>query len=185
MNRLSYNEAAEQWTWVRATFDHWTAMAELSITNYEEDVEDIFQTNHGRVYQQLGLTLVNQMFEPGSHYLSVAIHKTTREIVAYNWINRGEWTDWSTEEMANQRMVHIKKSLPTATRIRLCYQMIEQLEAWASLHRIPIVISTTVRANQDAFLRLFERSGFTLRGVLAYKRLTTEPSTGQLKSLTK
>ena len=73
--------------------------------------------------------------------------------------------------MCSIRMVHVDMSLGTRDRIRLVTEMIEVWETWASNSGIPVICSTTMRGDQQGFLRIHQRSGYDIRGSFAYKRL--------------
>jgi hypothetical protein len=44
-------------------------------------------------------------------------------------------------------------------------------EDWARLCGVKVVCSSTMRKEQNAFLKLHERNGYILRGSYAYKKL--------------
>jgi len=45
-------------------------------------------------------------------------------------------------------------------------------EVWAQACEVPIIFSSTVRGEQDTFLELHRQAGYTVRGSVAYKRVT-------------
>ena len=73
--------------------------------------------------------------------------------------------------MCSVRMVHIDLALPARDRVRLVSEMIGLWEGWAQKSGIPVICSTTMRSDQQGFLRIHERCGYDIRGSFAYKRL--------------
>jgi hypothetical protein len=68
-------------------------------------------------------------------------------------------------------MAHVDLSLPPRMRVKLVKDMMEHWERLANFAGNNIICSTTMRHEQDAFLRLHERNGYSVRGSYAYKRL--------------
>jgi hypothetical protein len=50
--------------------------------------------------------------------------------------------------------------------------MLELWSAFATLAQVSIICSTTMRKNQQSFLKLHERNGYDVRGSYAYKKLS-------------
>jgi hypothetical protein len=73
--------------------------------------------------------------------------------------------------MCAVRMVHVDLTLGVRDRIRLVSEMIEIWERWAVASGIPVICSTTMRSDQQGFLRIHQRCGYDVRGSFAYKRL--------------
>jgi len=96
----------------------------------------------------------------------------TGALLAYNWIKRGARTPYSRDELAEAQIAHIDLALPTRTRIKLMNQTLWYWETWAQACAIPVVVSTTIRADSEGYLRLHERAGYTIRSGIAYKRVT-------------
>ena len=71
------------------------------------------------------------------------------------------------------RMAHVALDLSAKTRVRLITDMMELWERFAQFANMPIICSTTMRRDQDAFLKLHSRNGYDVRGSYAYKRLST------------
>jgi hypothetical protein len=78
---------------------------------------------------------------------------------------------YSDNEIAEARFVHIDQTLPARTRVTISAQILQQWELWATLCGIPVIISSTIRDSQDAFLRLHEQAGYRVRGSIAMKRI--------------
>jgi hypothetical protein len=51
--------------------------------------------------------------------------------------------------------------------------MIRMWEVWAKACEIKIICSTTMRGDQAAFMHLHSDAGYSVRGSIAYKRLST------------
>jgi len=93
------------------------------------------------------------------------------KLIAYTWISRGVYTDYSRDEIAEARFLHMDLDLSTRVRIQLCQEALDHWVKWCSSINIPVLVSTSIRRDQRAFLRLHERMGFDIRGSIAYKRI--------------
>jgi hypothetical protein len=115
--------------------------------------------------------VVNQFYGPNSELLSVA-HDESGNLIAYTWAKAGERAPWSDDEMVSVRMVHVKLDLSARDRIRLIQDMMILWERFAAQSNVKIICSTTMRHEQDAFLKLHVRAGYDVRGSYAYKRVS-------------
>jgi hypothetical protein len=68
-------------------------------------------------------------------------------------------------------MAHVDLSLSSKQRIRLVQDMLTIWENFANFAKVPIICSTTMRKDQNAFLKLHQRNGYDVRGSYAYKKL--------------
>ena len=71
------------------------------------------------------------------------------------------------------KMAHLSLNLSARERVTLVKDMLRLWEAFATLARVNIICSTTMRKDQSVFLKLHERYGYDVRGSYAYKRLNT------------
>ena len=92
-------------------------------------------------------------------------------LIAYSWIARGTYTDYSRDEIAEARFLHMDLKLSTRKRIELVQETLDHWRRWCCSINIPVLVSTSIRRDQTAFLRLHERMGFDIRGSIAYLRI--------------
>ena len=70
-------------------------------------------------------------------------------------------------------MAHVKLNVSTRDRVNLIKDMLQLWEKFATLANVTIICSTTMRKDQNTFLKLHERQGYDVRGSYAYKKLNT------------
>lgn len=143
----------------------------------EFEVNKIFNFNPNVLAHNIVLGLVNQ-FYTGSSDLIVGVRDDNNKLIAYTWAKNGETTMWSTEKVMSIRMAHVDPDLSDRTRIKLLQDMLEIWERFAQITDTPIIASSTLRHEQQAFLKLHQRRGYIIRGSQAYLRvdLTNKPS---------
>lgn len=156
-------------TWRRILPQDLPAVVSMAQNHFESEVDMIFRTDP-RVYEyNLALAITNQMYNPYSVMLVGAWDQD--RLMAYTWATRNERAVWSGEEMVAIRMAHVDLSASARERVQLIKEMMGFWEVWAVECHIPIICSTTMRHDQQAFLKLHERCGYSVRGSIAYKRL--------------
>ena len=101
-------------------------------------------------------------------------------LIGFSWFDRGGYTTYSNEEISNAKFHHLDLSLPIRVRVRLLNEMIDQHILWAKTWGIPVVCSTSIRADHDGFMKIHKKRGFTVNGSYAWIR--TEEA---MKCLTK
>jgi hypothetical protein len=69
------------------------------------------------------------------------------------------------------KMAHLSLTLSPRERVILVKDMLRLWEAFATLARVRIICSTTMRKDQSSFLKLHEKHGYDVRGSYAYKKL--------------
>ena len=162
---MNYN-----WTFAHLTdVDDIVKMAEQ---HFQTEIDLIFKPEPPVYARNLAYAVLNQTYFPGSELLTVA-RDDNKRLLAYNWAKSGDRAFWSDDYMINVRMVHLDLALPTRTRIKLIKEMMQHWEELAKLSRNPIICSTTMRHSQDAFLKLHEKAGYSVRGSYAYKKIST------------
>ena len=97
-------------------------------------------------------------------------HDTVRPLLGFCWFDRGGYTTYSNEEISNAKFHHLDLSLPVRTRVRLLNEMIDQHILWASRHGVPIICSTSIRAEHDGFMKIHKKRGFSVNGSYAWIR---------------
>ena len=97
-------------------------------------------------------------------------HDTVRPLLGFCWFDRGGYTTYSNEEISNAKFHHLDLSLPVRTRVRLLNEMIDQHILWAYRNGVPVVCSTSIRAEHDGFMKIHKKRGFTVNGSYAWIR---------------
>jgi len=172
MNRQDLvHQESDAWQWRRAEHTDVPGIVELMNTNYAVEVDDIFTVNPTRMSYHLHQAILDQIYTPSTQLVSVAVSKTTDQILAFGWLQRGKYLPYANEEMAVAEIAHTELTLPVRTRIRLIGQLFEQWILWAELNSIPVLCSTSIRSDQTGFMRLHDIYGFSRKGSFAYKRI--------------
>lgn len=158
-----------KWTWRLAQFVDIAAIMILCEDNYGFEIGGVFTPDHKRFQKHLMLTITEQAFNPLSVQLIVA--EMDGVVIAYSWVTRNNWMTYAPEEVGEVLFCHLDLSLSPRIRINLIKEAIQQWELWCQICRIPVLVSSTIRSDQGAFLRLHEKMGFHVRGSFAFKRI--------------
>lgn len=92
------------------------------------------------------------------------------KLLGFCWFDRGGYTTYSNEEISNAKFHHMDLSLPVRTRVRMLNEMIDQHILWSARHGIPIICSTSIRAEHDGFMKIHKKRGFVVNGSYAWIR---------------
>jgi len=172
MNRQALEHTAtDAWTWRRAETKDVEAMVDLCSKHYSAEINEYFVYNPTRYAYHLYKSVLQQTFYSDQEYISVAEHKTTAAILAYTWCQRGKFTPYADCEMAVGEMLHVDLDQPLRTRLRLIGQTFDQWILWCGLHHIPVLCSSSIRTQQETFMRLHQAYGFDCHGSFAYLRI--------------
>jgi hypothetical protein len=114
---------------------------------------------------------MDQLYGLDTHMLAVARNKVSNKLVAWHWASK-DFAPWSDDIMLCARIAHVDQTLSPKDRTFIIGQQIEQWIAFATLHNMPIICSSSIRPIQGGFLKLHENYGFIVRGSYAYKRIT-------------
>ena len=109
-----------------------------------------------------------QLFDKSKEFIAVC-HKDDK-LLGYCWFDRGGYTTYANEEISNAKFHHVDLQLPTRLRVRLINAMIDQHILWAHQWGIPVVCSTSIRAEHDGFMKIHKKRGFTVNGSYAWIR---------------
>ena len=160
-------------TWTSASGPDVPDIVAIARRHFESEIDSIFTPDPIVYSRNLTRAVIEQFYNPGAEFLQVA-RDAAGVVIAYVWVIRGQRSPWSDEEMAMPRMVHVDLGLSARERVLIIRQMIRMWETWAEANHIPIVCSTTMRRDRDAFLRLHESAGYDVRGSFAYRRLSVQ-----------
>lgn len=164
----------DSWEWKAATGKDIPDIVIMAEQLFQSEIDSVFTPDRMFYAYNLELAIVGQKYNKASALLIVARHKETKTLMAYGWLGRGSYTQYSRDEMAEAKFAHCDLALPSRTRITILAQLLEIWEAWCMLNKIPVLVSTTIRAEQTTFLKLHERRNFVIRGSIAYKRIRYE-----------
>ena len=169
------------YTWRPANGLDVKPIVDMAVEHFLIETDGIF-TPEPVIYQRnLTLAVINQFYGPLTQLVSVAVDENGK-LLAYTWATRGERAVWSDDEMVSVRIAHLDLGLTARLRVQLVKDMLQMWEAWARLCGVSVVCSSTMRREQDAFLKLHEKHGYDVRGSYAYKKLSAEPSRDSLQS---
>ena len=159
-----------KYMWRPANGNDVTSIVNLTYAHFNSETDGLFDINTITGSRNVTIAIVNQFYNPLSELISVCVNEN-HDIIAYTWAVRGERVVWSDDEMVSVRIAHLDLRLPARLRVQLVKDMLKLWEDWARLCEVKVVCSSTMRREQDAFLKLHEREGYILRGSYAYKKL--------------
>jgi hypothetical protein len=160
-----------KYTWRPANGLDVSDIVKMAQDHFEVEIDTIFTPDPVAYSRNITLAIVNQFYGPTTELVSVATDSNNK-IVAYTWAKTGERSPWSDDEMVIVKMAHLSLTLSTRERVDLVKNMLALWEAFATLAQVSIICSTTMRKDQQAFLKLHERNGYDVRGSYAYKKLS-------------
>lgn len=160
------------YTWTPAHGNDVEHIVKMAESHFQNEIDEIFKPEPVVYGRNITLAVVNQFYSPLSELLSVC-KDDTGKLLAYTWATH-EVAAWSDDRMVTVRMAHVDLSLSAKVRISIVKDMLNLWETFAHLSRTPIICSTTMRKDQDGFLKLHQKNGYDVRGSYAYKRINLE-----------
>lgn len=151
-------------------------IVELADSVYGKEADGIVKRDRGVFRKNVTLAATYQLFDRAREFLAVCRALTPKgeivvdELLGFCWFDRGGYTTYSNEEISNAKFHHLRLDLPAKTRVRLVNEMIDQHILWAHTYGIPVVCSTSVRVEHDAFMRIHAKRGFKVTGSYAWIR---------------
>jgi hypothetical protein len=150
-------------------------IVELAFASYEHETVGVLSPDRNVLKRHVTITATVQLFDKDREFLAVCREFAPPEygqgeLLAYCWFDRGGYTTYSNEEITNSKFHFVDLSLPTKTRVRLLNQMIDQHILWASIWNIPVICSTSIRAEHNGFMKIHKKRGFTVNGSYAWIR---------------
>ena len=161
------------WRWESTNGTDVPHMVDMAVQHFQMEIDSVFTPDPVVYARNLTLATVQQFYNPQTELLRVARCVETDAILAYTWAIRDEKMPWSDEAMICAKMAHVDLSLPARQRLRLVTGMVLLWENWARECGVPVVCSTTMRRDQEGFLKIHRRLGYDVRGSYCYKRLST------------
>jgi len=157
------------YTWTPAHGNDVEHIVNMAESHFQSEIDLIFKPEPVVYSRNITLAVVNQFYSPLSELLSVC-KDDTGKLIAYTWAVI-EVATWSDDRILAIKMAHVDLSLSAKLRIKIVKDMFNLWETFALLSNTPIICSTTMRRDQDGFLKLHEKNGYDVRGSYAYKRL--------------
>lgn len=167
---------SDTWQWRLAELEDIPEMVTMAVAEYQRELAGLLTPSPAAYTYSLKQAINEQQYQLSREQVIVARNQTTNALMAYAWCRRGQYTPYSTEEMAEAAIAHVDLSLPTRTRIRILAQMLQTWILWAHIHKIPVLVSSSIRQEQTAFMRLHQTFGFQQVGLIAIKRITRDLS---------
>lgn len=159
-----------KYTWRPAIGTDVPNIVTMAESHFQTEIDNIFTPSPVAYSRNITLAVVNQFYSPNSELLSVAVDDNNK-LVAYTWAKANDYAAWSYDQMVSVRMAHVDLHLTSRDRVRLLIDMMKLWEGFASLINVKIICSTTMRHDQQAFLKLHAKNGYDVRGSYAYKKL--------------
>jgi len=159
------------YTWRPADGTDIEDIVRMAETHFQTEIDQIFKPEPVAYTRNMTFAVVNQYYLPHTELVSVA-RDADNKLLAYTWAKRGERACWSDDEMVVVRMAHVDLNLSPRERVKLVSDMMDLWERFTVFCSVPILCSTTMRADQTAFLKMHERRGYSVRGSFAYKKIS-------------
>ena len=149
-------------------------IVELSDSVYGHEADGIVTRDRGVFEHRLTVACTEQLFNKGREFIAVCRKNPNdwidNDLLGFCWFDRGGYTTYSNEEISNAKFHHVDLTLPVRLRVRLINEMIDQHILWAHRWGIPIVCSTSIRAEHDGFMKIHKKRGFVVNGSYAWIR---------------
>ena len=159
-------------------------IVEMADSFFGHEADGILKRDRAVFRHRVTVACTEQLFNKGREFIAVCwehdANGVPAKLLGFCWFDRGGYTTYSNEEISNAKFHHLDLSLPVRTRVRLVNEMIDQHILWAHTWSIPVVCSTSIRADHDGFMKIHRKRGFTVNGSYAWIR--TEEA---MKCLTK
>jgi hypothetical protein len=159
-----------KYAWFPAMGTDVNDVVKMAQQHFQNEIDEIFNPDPVAYGRNITFAVVNQFYSPQSELLSLARDQNGK-LLAYTWAKAFDHAPWSDDNMIVVRMAHLALDLSTRQRITLIKDMLQLWENFAQLNKNPIICSTTMRREQDAFLKLHRQAGYDIRGSYAYKRM--------------
>jgi hypothetical protein len=153
-------------------------IVEMADQLYGHEIDGVLTRDRGIFRKNVTIASTVQLFDKGREFLAVCrdVHfgdngyTGADKLMGFCWFDRGGYTTYANEEISNAKFHHLDLGLPAKTRVRLVNQMIDQHILWAHTWGIPVICSTSIRTEHDAFMRIHQKRGFVVNGSYAWIR---------------
>ena len=156
-------------------------IVEMADSVFGSEVDGILTKDREVFRHRVTMAATEQLFNKGREFLAVCrgpslvnkgwyFEQVQDRLLGYCWFDRGGYTTYSNEEISNAKFHHVDLSLPAKQRVRLINEMIDQHILWAANWGIPVICSTSIRAEHDGFMKIHKKRGFSVNGSYAWVR---------------
>jgi hypothetical protein len=145
------------------------AVVEMADGLYGPESEGIVQKDRNVFRHHLTVCATNQLFDKNKEFIA-GCWDADGKLMGYCWFDRGGYTSYSRDEISNAKFHHVDLALPVRTRYKLLNAMIDQHILWANQCGVPVICSSSIRAEQDGFLKIHAKRGFKINGSYAWGR---------------
>ena len=152
----------------------------LADVNYGSEIDGILKRDRNVFRHRVTVATTEQIFNKSREFIAVCRSKNIVDVgiakvpddklLGFCWFDRGGYTTYSNEEISNAKFHHVDLSLSPRTRVRLVNEMIDQHILWAHTYGIPIICSTSIRAEHNGFMKIHQKRGFAVNGSYAWIR---------------
>lgn len=143
-------------------------IVEMADSIFGSEADGILTRDRGVFRKNVTIASTVQLFDKGREFLAVC--RNSEKLLGYCWFDRGGYTTYANEEISNAKFHHVDLSLSARTRVRLLNEMIDQHILWAHTWNIPVICSTSIRAEHNGFMRIHQKRGFEVNGSYAWIR---------------
>jgi hypothetical protein len=151
---------------------------ELADKMYGIEADGILNRDKQVFRHRLTVACTEQLFNKGREFIAVCreslssdwVESGDPKLLGYCWFDRGGYTTYSNEEISNAKFHHLDLGLSVRNRVVLLNEMIDQHILWAHTWGVPVVCSTSIRAEHNAFMKIHKKRGFTVNGSYAWIR---------------
>ena len=143
-------------------------IVDMADTIFGVEADGILTRDRNVFRKNVTIASTVQLFDKGREFLAVC--RNSKKLLGYCWFDRGGYTTYANEEISNAKFHHVDMSLSARTRVRLINEMIDQHILWASSWGIPVICSTSIRAEHNGFMRIHQKRGFQVNGSYAWVR---------------
>ena len=153
-------------------------MVELSDSFFGAEADGIVTRSRDVFRYRLTMATTEQLFNKHREFIGVC--RDEGKLLGFCWFDRGGYTPYANDEISNAKMHHLDLSLSPRIKVKLVNEMIDQHILWAHTWGVPVVCSTSIRADHVGFMKIHKKRGFTVNGSYAWIR--TEKGMECLKS---
>lgn len=143
-------------------------IVDMADSVFGTEADGILTRNKAVFRKNVTVATTVQLFDRSKEF--IAVNRNEGKLLGYCWFDRGGYTTYANEEISNAKFHHVDLQLPVRLRVRLINEMIDQHILWAHRWGIPVVCSTSIRAEHDGFMKIHKKRGFTVNGSYAWIR---------------
>lgn len=172
MNLRKYQHTQnDTWLWRLAEPRDLDNIVTLCKQNYEHEIQGLLEPDEPYYRYQLALAITTQQHHLGILQLTVCVDKNTDKLLAYAWVQTGSTPPYSQTRLAEARVLHLDLELTQRQRMKITVQALLHWQRWSTVTEHRVLVSTTVRQDQQTFMRLHQQLGYTVRGSHAFLTL--------------